>query len=178
MVGRLAAGAALTLDAIEVEMMELYVLEDKDTKVNTKQESDKKTFKKFTGKCNRCGNVGHKEANCWDYPKNGDCRPKSWETRDNSSSNVAEIALVTFKAYTSLIYEVDRETYFNKELGCYDCTDNRPIYREDVPFTDAVQVNHVKWHDRVPCGVSRLPCGTEFFRLRRIDLLSQRKRRR
>jgi hypothetical protein len=184
MVGRLAEGAASTLDAIETEMMELFVLEDEDIKVNTKQESDvalfgddgddakgkkrwkkgdKKTFKKFTGKCNRCGKVGHKEANCWDDPKNGDRRPKTWKTRDNSISDVAEIALVTFKAYMSLTYEADRETYFNEELGCYDCTDNRPVYRENIPFADVVQVDRIKWHDGVPCGVSRLPCGTECY---------------
>jgi hypothetical protein len=183
MVGRLAAGAALTLDQIETEMMGLFILEDEDIKVNTKQESDvalfgdgddakgkkrwkkddKKPFKKFTGKCNHCGKVGHKEANCWDDPKNGDRRPKTWKTRDNASNDIAEIALVTFEAYTSLTYKVDRETYFNKELGYCEYADTRPAYRENIPSEDAVQVDRIKWHNGVPCGVSRLPCGTECY---------------
>jgi hypothetical protein len=120
MVNQLAAGAALTLEEIDTEMMNLYVLEDKDL-VKTKSESElaliagsdtkfKKKFKrgnkkgggkKFTGKCNQCGKVGHKEAQCWDDPVNSDRRPKSWKTNGTrTESDVAEIALAVYEAAT------------------------------------------------------------------------------
>ena len=34
--------------------------------------------RKFKGKCNHCGKVGHREAQCWEKPENADKRPANY----------------------------------------------------------------------------------------------------
>jgi hypothetical protein len=181
MVNQLAAGAALTLEEIETEMMHLYVLEDEDTKPKSEAElaliaesetKYKKKFKKgggkkgdgkgkFTGKCNRCGKVGHKEAQCWDDPTNSDRRPKSWKTNGTRvESDVAEIALAVFEAATDRGIETSRsdvEDYPNEGFYCNDYS------VQSAEDNVAVSANRIVMHHGVPCALFRLECGTQFY---------------
>jgi hypothetical protein len=44
-------------------------------------------YRKFTGTCNNCGKVGHKQHQCWDLEKNKDRRPTGWVAYGNSGNN-------------------------------------------------------------------------------------------
>jgi len=51
----------------------------------------KKHYKKpFKGRCNNCGKIGHKAADCWDREENKSKRPNNWKSPkkpDNNNNN-------------------------------------------------------------------------------------------
>jgi hypothetical protein len=178
----LAKGATLTLEAIEEEMQHIYELEQDKLKHKTSDKEkdvaliadettykkkygkkfDKEVTKKFTGKCNRCGKVGHKEAFCWDDPKNADKRPKSWKTstsRRSGGNDVAEIALAMFSDYNDCGVPVDLETVIgfpNEGFYCEPC-----VEVEDVSAVATPTGTYTEYMG-VLCPVYKLPCGTRF----------------
>jgi hypothetical protein len=177
------AGTVLTLEDIETEMMHLYVLEDEDAAPKSASElaliaesetKFEKRFKKggipskkgegkgkFSGKCNRCGKVGHKEAQYWDDPTNSDRRPKSWKTNGTrTESNVAEIALAVYEAATDRCIATslsDVEDYPNEGFYCNDYS----VQSAEEPV--AVSANRFVMHHGVPCALFRLECGNQFY---------------
>ena len=53
-------------------------------KINGKRIS-KRDRKRFTGTCNYCDQVGHKERNCFKKPENASKRPSGWVSKMNNS---------------------------------------------------------------------------------------------
>lgn len=53
---------------------------------NTKGKSNGKSAGRFTGKCNECGTIGHKAADCWEKSENASKRPSNWRSKKNGES--------------------------------------------------------------------------------------------
>ena len=46
------------------------------------------------GKCNHCGKMGHKAANCWEFNANKDTRSKNWKKKKEKEVGASNISSV------------------------------------------------------------------------------------